>query len=81
MNSPTEELSTRKEIRIQHTELISLLHSHFHAVGQAALACNNHSCTIGYTTQQFVSIVKTLAKLYFYIAYLSIVVKVYETFA
>ena len=69
------------EQRIQNSELISLLHSHFHAIGQAALACNDNGCSIGDATEQLVCIAEALAEVYFDVAHLAVLIYVYEALA
>ena len=81
MDSSTEELSAREESKIQHSELISLLYSHFCAISQAGLTSNNYGCTIGHTTEQLVSIIETLAEFYLHVVHLTIIIEVYEALA
>ena len=58
-----------------------LFHSHFNAIGQAALACYYYGSTVGYTTQQLVGVAEALAQLYLHVVYLAVVIYIYKALA
>ena len=58
-----------------------LFHSHFYAIAQATLACYDYSSSVSYATDELVGITETLAKLYLYVANLTILIYIYEALA
>ena len=55
-----------------------LFHSHFNAIGQAALACNDYGSSVSNAAQEFVCIAEALAELYSHVIHLTVIVYVYE---